>query len=269
MPIQTTAGFSQYYELHGDPGFPPMLLVSGLGGVGASWGPQPGLLSGDFHLIVPDQRGTGRTDRAVDGYTTHQLADDMAALVGDLGVGPVHVVGSSTGGAIAQQMALHHPDLVQSLTIASSFARFDAYMRRQFEVRRTMAAEWDRANMFAGYSLFLFSPRFTRDHPERVQEWIDRAAGTPVRPEDQAIALSRIAMIENHDCLADLPRIDRPTLVLCAEHNHCTPLPLSEEIAAAIPNAALVVIRDAGELVELEKPQEFAAVVRDFARRNG
>ena len=264
MPIMNTPGLEQYYELHGSPHRPALLLISGLGGVGASWGPQVELLARDFHVIVPDQRGTGRTSRAPDGYSTRQLAEDMAALVEGLDVGPVHVVGSSTGGAIAQELALEHGALVRSLVIASSFARFDAYMRRQFEVRAIMAAQWDKPEMFAGYSLFLFSPRYTRDHPERVQQWIDRCAAQPSQPEDRSIGLKRIAMIASHDALARLPRIDHPTLVLCGEQNHCTPVPLSEDIAAAIPGAELVIFPEGGELIELEMPDSFAERVRSF-----
>ena len=266
MPSILTSGLAQHYERHGTAGRPPVLLISGLGGVGASWGPQAELLARDFDIILPDQRGTGRTDRALDGYTTEQLAADMAALVIELGVGPVHVVGSSTGGAVAQQMALRHPDLVRSLVIASSFARFDAYMHRQFTVRGIMAAQWDKPDLFAGYSLFLFSPRYTREHPELVQQWIDRAAAHPTQPEDRDIALRRIAMIATHDTLADLPRIHQPTLVLCGEQNHCTPLPLSEEIAAAIPGATLVVLPEAGELIELETSERFAELVKIFVK---
>ena len=268
MPSIALSGFTQHYGRHGAPGRPPVLLVSGLGGVGASWGPQVELLARDFDVVVPDQRGTGRTDRTPDGYTTQQLAADMAALVTELGIGPVNIVGSSTGGAIAQQMALRHRELVRSLVIASSFARFDAYMHRQFAVRGIMAAQWDKPDLFAGYSLFLFSARYTREHPERVQDWIDRAASHPSQPGDRAIALRRIAMIAAHDTLADLPRIDRPTLVLCGEQNHCTPLPLSEEIAAAIPKAKLVVLPDAGELIELEMPERFAELVKAFVEEH-
>ena len=264
MPSISTSGLTQHYERHGMIGRPPVLLISGLGGVGASWGPQVELLARDFDVIVPDQRGTGRTDRAPDGYTTEQLAADVAALVTELGVGPVHVVGSSTGGAIAQQMAIRHSELVRSLVIASSFARFDAYMHRQFAVRSIMAAQWDKPDLFAGYSLFLFSPRYTREHPELVQRWIDHASSHPSRPEDRDIALRRIAMIAAHDMLADLPRIHQPTLVLCGEQNHCTPVPLSEEIAAVIPGAKLVILPEAGELIELEMPERFAELVTAF-----
>ena len=114
----------------------------------------------------------------------------MASLIEHLALGPVHVVGSSTGGAIAQCIALNHPDGVRSLTLASAFARFDAFTRCEFEVRRKLVAEWDRHAAFSGYALFFFSPQYTRENPERVTEWIDRAAAHPTGPQDRKTARS-------------------------------------------------------------------------------
>ena len=89
------------------------------------------------------------------------------------------MVDSSTGRAIAQYLALNYPETVRSLTMASSFARFDAFTQREFAVRRKMAAEWDRHTLFSAYALFHFSPRYTREHPGCVAEWIERAAPSP------------------------------------------------------------------------------------------
>jgi aminoacrylate hydrolase len=242
--------------------------VSGLGGVGRSWGPQIEPFSKKYYVILPDQRGTGRSTHADDGYTTEQLAADMASLVEHFDLAPVHVVGSSTGGAIAQYMALNHPNTIRSLTMSSSFARFDPFTRREFEVRRKMAAEWDRHDLFSAYALFLFSPRYTREHPERVTEWIERAASHPTEPQDREIGLKRVDMIAAHDSLSRLGEIRKPSLVLCGDRNVCTPLPLSEEIARAVPGAELVIFEDAGELIELEKEEEFFQVVSTFIDRH-
>ena len=268
MATLNTQGISLYYELWGDPAHPPVLLVSGLGGVGKSWGPQIQRFAQRYHVILPDQRGTGQTTHAADGYTTKQLAADLASLVEHLALGPVHVVGSSTGGAIAQYLALNHPETVRSLTMASSFARLDAFTRREFAVRRKMAAEWDRHALFSGYALFLFSPRYTREHPERVAEWIERAAAAPTQPPDREIALRRIDMIVAHDALPRLAEIRQPLLILCGDRNLCTPLPLSEEIARAVPGAEMGVLQDAGELIELEKEEEFFQRVSTFIDRH-
>ena len=264
-----TNGISMYYELRGDKSNPPVLLIAGLGGMGVNWEAQIGLFAEKFYVILPDQRGTGRSSRTMDGYTTEQLASDIASLIEHLELGAVHVVGSSTGGAIAQYMALNHPDTVRTLTISSSFAHFDEYIQREFKVRRKIAAEWtDRAAVYDATALFLFSPRFVRDNPRRISEWINRVISKPVKPEDHEITLKRIDMVAAHDAFSRLGDIDKPTLVLCGRQNACTPLPLSEEIAQNIPGAKLVVIEDAGELIEIEKEQEFYTLVSDFLIAN-
>ncbi|KZM72703.1 alpha/beta fold hydrolase [Nocardia terpenica] len=263
----TAHGINQYYELHGNPVDPPVLLISGLGGIGASWGPQVERFAERYYVILPDQRGTGRTTRTTDGHATEQLAADMAALVEHLDLGPVHVVGESTGGAIAQYMALNHPDAVRSLVMSSSFARFDAYTKREFAVRRTLLAESDRETIYNLYAVFLFAPRYTREHPERVQAWIDRILANPVEPQDHRIAVQRTEMIIAHDALAKLGDIRQPTLVLCGDHDACTPQPLSEEIAAGVPGAELAVIAEGGHLIELEQPEEYFRIVSSFLDR--
>ena len=257
-------GFTQYYEELGDISKPAVLMISGLGGVGGSWGPQVEHFAEHYHVILPDHRGTGKSTHTPEGYTTQQLAQDMAAVVEHLDLGPVHVVGASTGGAIAQYMALDHPHTVRSLTLSSTFARFDAYTHREFQVRRKMAEHWSRPEFFAGYSLFLFSPRYTSEYPERVQAWIDRGSAHPEQPGDREIGLKRIDMIAAHDTFARLGEIRHPTLIVCGTHNFCTPLPLSEELAEQIPGAKLVVIEEGGELIELEQEEKYLEIVGGF-----
>ncbi len=101
MATLNTQGISQYYELLGDPANAAVMMISGLGGVGGSWGPQIKRFAERYHVILPDHRGTGHSTHSPDGHTTEQLATDMASIVANLDLGPVHVVGSSTGGAIA------------------------------------------------------------------------------------------------------------------------------------------------------------------------
>jgi aminoacrylate hydrolase len=268
MATLNTDGIEQYYGTFGDPGKPPVMLITGLGGAGTSWGTQIKRFAERYFVIVPDHRGTGRSSRTKEGHTIEQLAKDMTVIVDHLDIGPVHVVGSSTGGAIAQLMGLDHAHAVKTLTLSSTIARFDAFMRREFEIRRKMAAEWDRPTLLSAYSLFLFSPRFMREHPDWVQTWVDQASAHPVGPEDIEIGLQRIDMVAAHDALARLGEIRLPTLVTCGDHNFCTPLPLSEEIARAIPGAELVVFEEGGELIEHEQDEKFFEVISGFIDRH-
>jgi aminoacrylate hydrolase len=265
MATLKTQGIDLYYELHGDPRNPPVVLLHGLGGSGKSWGGQGDRFAHDYYVILPDQRGVGQTSRAADGYTTGQLAQDTASLLEHLDLGPAHVVGSSTGGAIAQHLALDHAARVRSLTLASSFAWFDPFVRREFALRRKLMAETDPQTACSAYALFLFSPRFARENPAVVEAWVKRAAtGT----DDRVIALRRIDMIAAHDTRARLGEIPHPTLVICGQMDFCTPLPNSEELARDISGAQLEVVAGAGHLVHTEQEERFFEVVAAFLARH-
>jgi len=261
MAVLETQGISLHYEVYGDRRKPAVLLLAGLGGAGASWGPQTARFAADRFIIVPDHRGTGQTTRSADGYTIAQHAADMAALVTHLDLGPVHVIGTSTGGAIGQAMALDHPATVRSATMASSFARPDSYMRRQFALRRKLMAEADAQTIYSCYALFLFAPHYASQNAERVAAWIERAAAHPLERE---VSLKRIDMIMEHDLLGRLGDIAQPVLCLGGDHDLCTPFYLSQEIAQAIPGAQLEVLPGGGHFIHYEQEQRFFDVISAF-----
>ncbi len=254
-------GISIHYELYVKPGNPPVLLISGLGGSGASWHSQIERFAADYYTIVPDQRGTGQSTRTEAGCSISQLAMDMAVLLEHLHTGPAHVVGSSTGGAIAQIMAVRYPQLVRSVTLSSAFARPDAYMRRQFALRRKLVADADLQTVYSCYALFLFASKYASDHPDLVEAWVQRAAS---QPADRGIAVKRIDMIMAHDALAQLGGIHQPSFVVCGDRDLCTPLYLSEEIASAIPEAKLAILQEGGHFIHDEQPQQYFDAVRGF-----
>jgi aminoacrylate hydrolase len=214
---------------------------------------------------VPDQRGTGQTTHTEDGYTILQLATDMASLLEHLQTGPANLVGTSTGGAIAQVMAIDHPQLVRSVTMSSSFARADAYMRREFALRRKLMVEADLDTVYSCYALFLFAPEYASRNPDVVAAWINRAAS---QPADREIAVKRIDMIMGHDVVSQLGRIKRPTLVVCGDPDICTPLYLSEEIAAGISDAHLSVLSGGGHFIHDEQPERCFDTVGTFIDRH-
>ncbi|MTV82128.1 alpha/beta fold hydrolase [Secundilactobacillus folii] len=265
MTILRTQGIDQFYETFGDINNPAVLLVSGLGGTNKSWTAQIKRFEKDYYVIAPDHRGTGYSTHTTEGHTIQQLALDMEDLLDDLKLGPVHVVGASTGGAIAQYMAVDRPDQVKSLTLSSTFIKFDPWMTREFKLRRKMAAEWDRETLLAAYSQYLFSPKFTNENPDFVQSWIDMAAGNNASgPNDAEIGVKRIDMIANHDFTDRIQEIKQPTLILCGEANACTDLQNSEKLHAAIKGSRLKTFPGCGELIETEVPDQYFAAIDQF-----
>lgn len=261
MPSLEREGVSLFYETLGNPQNPPAILIAGLGGAGKTWGNQINLFAEKYHVVLPDHRGTGKSGRPADGYTTQALADDMAAILRHLDVSPAHVVGSSTGGAIAQWMALEHPDRVRSLVISSSLAKADPYFRREFEFRKRLVLEAEKKVVYSAYALFLFSPEYIAKNPEVVDAWVNRAIEGP---EEREIAAKRIDMVLAHDCSKALDRIRKPTLVLGGGRDFCTPPHLSQELHRGIPGSKSVRFPDGGHMIHLEQEQLYFETVHSF-----
>jgi aminoacrylate hydrolase len=263
MPTIQSTDAEIHYEVMGSGS--PVLLIAGLGGVGATWGPQTALFAKSHTVILPDHRGTGRSSHTAKGQTITQHAADFAAILKKLGVGPAHVVGSSTGGAITQAMALEHPELVKTATIASSWSRVDPFFRRQFTARSDMIAKAGVKAATEMGALFLFDPRFQMTNQPVVQAWVDAAVKGASAAD---IAIKRMDMILAHDRLEDLPRVRCPTLVIVGESDFCTPPHLSEQMAAAIPGAELAKL-PGGHFFYMEHPAAFHERVEAFFRKHG
>lgn len=269
MTILKTQGIDQFYETFGDINNPAILLISGLGGTNKSWAAQIKRFEKDYYVITPDHRGTGNSTHTTEGHTIAQLALDMEDLLDELKLGPVHVVGASTGGAIAQYMAADRPEQVKTLTLSSTFMKFDPWMTREFKLRRKMAAEWNREDLLAAYSQYLFSPKFTNENPDFVEGWIKMAAGNNASgPNDAEIGVKRIDMIANHDFTGRIKEIHKPTLILCGESNACTDLQNSEKLHDAIAGSKLVTFPGCGELIETEVPDKYFSEITTFISEN-
>ncbi len=106
---------------------PAILLLHGWMATAAlNWYGSLGYLGRYFHAVAPDLRGHGREGRGAPPFTVEGCADDLAALIRELSLGQVIVVGYSMGGAIAQMLARRHRDVVRGLVLcatAASFAR--------------------------------------------------------------------------------------------------------------------------------------------------
>lgn len=118
-------GIDLYYEIHGE-GAPLVLLHGGLG-AGAMFGPVVPALAAHHRVIVVDLQAHGRTADIDRELSVFHMADDIAALITHLGVGPCDLVGYSLGGGVALQTAIKHPDVVRRLVVLSTPFRRDAF----------------------------------------------------------------------------------------------------------------------------------------------
>src|SRR5438093_13062578 len=116
-------GLAMYYEVHGS-GDPLVMLHGGLSTVGEFHGIVP-TLAQRRRVIAVERQGHGRTADIERPFSFEQWADDTAALLRHLGVGPADVFGYSVGGTVALELAVRHPELVRKLALSAAVYSMD------------------------------------------------------------------------------------------------------------------------------------------------
>ncbi len=261
MPhIDLPDGDRLHYDVDGSG--PPLLLVSGLGGIADFWAPHVGTLARRFTVVTHDHRGTGRSSLPHFDYSVEQMAGDVLALMDGLGIARADLVGHSTGGAIGQVIAIERPERLNRLVISASWPGFDAYFDMLFDMRskvlRTLGAE----DYLRQSALFMKTPDWLSSHPEEAQAPAPDFVRLMV--PDPECTLRRIAAIRAFDRRSDLHRIATPTLVGGAEFDMITPVHLSRELASLIPGAELDIVPGAGHFYPLTHGQAFLDQIDRF-----
>jgi pimeloyl-ACP methyl ester carboxylesterase len=118
MPKAKIVEMEIYYEEHGQG--PPLIMVLGLGQDIATWGFQISEFSNSLRVIVFDNRDSGKSSSCSENYSTETMALDVLGLMDYLGMDSTHLLGTSMGGMIAQQVALMAPERVRSLILSST-----------------------------------------------------------------------------------------------------------------------------------------------------
>jgi pimeloyl-ACP methyl ester carboxylesterase len=241
-----------------------VLFISGLADEGACWVDQVAGLKDRYRLTTFDNRGVGRSSTPDGPFAIADFAADTVALMDDLALERPHVVGSSMGGAIAQEIALAHPERVRSLVLNGTWCRGDRFLHEVFRNWMWSAEKADSIRDFlVTVNLWCFSPRIWNEGT--MEEWITAAEASPYAQSVDAFCRSAQALID-HDSADRIGAIQEPTLVTVGELDLAVPPRFSEALVQRIPGARLVVIPAVGHQPFQETPQEYNRLLTDFWR---
>lgn len=259
MPKAAVAGGEIHYEEYGSG--EPLVLVSGLNGVGRYWGPQVEAFAARYRVITYDQRGAGQSDQLQREFSLDQMAAELAGLMDALGIARAHLVGLSTGGAIGQTLAITAPERVNKLVMCSTWTHCDPWFRRLFEARKAMYRECGSALHAMFHPLWLYPPDYVNAHDAEIDE--ERRRNTAGAPPVE-VSIGRIDALMAFDRRADLGRIAAPTLILASTNDYITPRYYAEALAVAIPRSKLVIFDGGGHSLSKTRAAEFNRQVLDF-----
>jgi len=230
----------------------PLVLIMGLGADATAWEPHVQAYAARYRCLAVDNRGAGRSPKPAGPYSTAAMADDYAALIRSLGAGPVRVAGISMGGAIAQELALRHPELVARMVLVSSWARCDEYAKEVFRHFARMRAAASPDAFAQLLQLWIWTPEYLGAHIGELRDVRAEPATMPQHAFD-----AQCAACIGHDTTDRLAQIAVPTLVTAGDRDIFTPLPFAEALHAGIPASELKVFPGTGHAHHWEVIDEF------------
>jgi 3-oxoadipate enol-lactonase len=256
---------------------PPVVLLHGQPGSGASWDPVTELLVPEFRVLAPDRIGYGGSAGEARGLADN--ADLIAAFIEERGAAPATVVAHSWAGGAAVLLAVRHAPMVKSLVLVGAACTHDSL--NALDQWLTYPGLGDVLTVAGLVGIGEILPRlrrFTGYVPKRYRQQV-----ATVLPDERVLGGGRGAlgrhrrtfMVEQRALTEELPAVvaalgelDLPVAVVSGQWDLVVPPTAAETLARAIPGAELTFLARAGHFAVRDDPSSLADVIR-WADRAG
>ena len=236
-------GLSMYYEIHGSGR--PLVLLHGAFGVVEGWSGILPTLVRTHQVILVELQGHGRTGDIDRPLSLVQMADDVAALLGQLQITDTDVFGYSMGGGVALALAIQHPALVRKLAILGSGAGAAKDTREPETLRQ-----------FQSMTPETF-------HFPQVKDPYTRVAPDPSKwPVLVSKILQHVADFQGF-AMQDVRSIQAQTLIMQGDHDGIRP-EHAVEMFRNIPHAQLAIFPDSDHFLLFTSPEKVLAILTPF-----
>jgi pimeloyl-ACP methyl ester carboxylesterase len=249
----------------------PVVLIHGWPLSGESFSAQvPALVDAGYRPVTYDRRGFGRSDKPMTGYTYDTLAEDLQALLTELDLRDVTLVGFSMGGGeVARYLSQYGPERIRSVVFASAVPPYlmhtpdnpDGPLDPQEAAKMTAGLTADQEKFYDEFTTQFFSV----DGVLKVTEAQRQEALALTQQADKKASLACMAAFANTDFRDDLAKITVPTLVLHGDGDGTVPYEGSgKRTHEAIAGSELHVIAGAPHGANVSHTAEWNAALIDF-----
>ena len=255
MPYADLGDIRLYFEEYGSG--VPVIFLHGFTLDRRMWSQQADYFSQRYYVILLDARGHGLSSAPNTGYSRDDRVEDLLRFVEQLGLDKFHLVGLSMGGSTAIGFALKYQTKLRSMTIVSTGAagyKLPRNYGRYDELAKTVGLEAARAE-WRELSLKWFKGKRSGPH-DLMKQMIDEHSG--------AIWLD--PMRGKYPSVPDLEHVHEitvPTFIIAGERDRVF-VPLSQQIHERIAGSRLSIMKDAGHMLNLERPNEFNTLLDGF-----
>ena len=247
MPASTEAGYAKvngidmYYAVYGS-GDPVLLIHGGLGHADI-WASQVAELSRTHKVIVADSRGHGRSTRTAEPFGYELMASDYLALLDQLKIDKIAVVGWSDGGIIGIDIAMKHPERLTRLYAHAANVTTDG-VDPGVETNKTFGAYIERSG---------------KDYA--------RLSSTPDQYDAFVGQISEMWKTQPNWTKEQLATITAPTAIVLGDHDEAVTRKHTEYMASIIPGAELIILPNTSHFAMLQAPEEYNRSVLEFIDR--
>lgn len=229
-----------------------------------AWGESMGVfdrlrpvLPQSIRAFVFDQRGHGDADKPATGYGLHDFASDTVAFMDEVGLASAVLVGTSSGGYVAQHVALHHPDRVRGLVLVGSPRSLRGrppFVDEVEQLTDPIDPEWVRDSL-----------RWFRFEVDVPSWFLDDRVRDGVRMPARAWT-GILTGLMTADPPTEAGTIRTPTLILWGEKDELLPRGEQEALADAIPGSRFLIHPEAAHLLLWEQPEWVAHAIAEFVQ---
>lgn len=260
--INVSTGIKMNYQQQGTGD--PLIFIMGTSGSIPTWAGFEDRFTDDYNVITFDNRGMGESERGDGEISVRSMAEDVSALMQALDIPKAHIFGWSLGSAVAQELAINHPDQVLSLVLYATWARCDGFQTSLLSALRYPYAmrNLEVASTATGLA---FSPE-TLNRPDLEEFLAPVLAGSPQTELAMQTTVEQWDADLVHNTEDRLGTITVPTLVVVGEQDLLTPPWQSKKVADAIPGAEYHVMTGGGtgHGLHIEQPEALSALMSDF-----
>jgi len=246
MPLSKLSGYApvngirMYYAVYGNG--PPLLLIHGGLAHADVWANQVSSLAQSYKVIVADSRGHGRSTRTAEPFGYDLMARDYLALLDHLRIERTSIVGWSDGGIIGIALALSHPERLNKLFAQAANVTPDG-----------VKPDVMQSPVFAAFT-------------KRSGDDYRRLSATPGEYDRFVAQINHMWDTEPHWTGEQLATISVPAAIVLGDHDEAITRSHTEMMAAAIPGAKLIILKDVSHFAMLQDPAQYTGAVLEFMK---